>query len=487
VSWVTGSPADEAAARSIGDSSEAYHQLPPGACDLLIEGGRVLDLDSAAGVADGAAIAIVGREIVAVGPAAEVRARWVPVRRLDATGHVVAPGFVDAHVHLGAYLYGGRPYARSAGPGPFSGASQIEVILPMVARMCGAPVPDDLAAAATRPALAALLRSGVTGVVDAGGPGPGGVVRAATEVGIRAAIGPSLADHWHGSDGRLARQADADRLLGAARDFVDQHDGAAGGRVRALVSAVAPTACSDELLAGIAQLSAARKVPTHAHSHVSAAAVRAHGEAFGRTETERLDAACLLNERCTLMHAGWLTAQDIGTFAGAGVTINYNPVGNAMFGYGVTAAGALQRLLAAQVPVVLGSDYAPATVTSPFDLMRAALMLQRDAAARDDGLTLEQALRMASDGGAALGRPGKLGRVDVGQLADLVLIRVSGLHHLGVDHPVPALALHARADDVATVIVDGRVVVDGGQLVTCDEEALIADARSALERRRVPG
>lgn len=482
---MAGIPA-ETSGRSIGDSGDSNHRLPPRACDLLIEGGRVLDLDASVGVADGVAIAVAGDQIVDVGPAAEVRARWVPARRLDATGHVIAPGFVDAHVHLGAYLYGGRPYVRSSGPGPFSGASQIEVILPMVARMCSAPVSDDHVAAAVRPALAAMLRAGITGVVDAGGPGPGGVVRAATEVGIRAAIGPSLADHWHGSDGRLARQADADHLLAAACDFVDQHDGAGDGRVRAVVSAVAPTACSDELLAGIAQLSATRNIPVHAHSHVSEAAVRAHDEAFGRTETERLAVAGLMNERCTLMHAGWLTAQDIRAFARAGMTINYNPVGNAMLGSGVTAAGAVQRLLAAQVPVVLGSDYAPLTVTSPFELMRAALMLQRDLMARDDGLTLEQALRMAASEGNTLGRPGNLGRVDAGQLADLILIKTSGLHHLGIDHPVPALALHARADDVATVIVDGRVVVEEGQLVTCDEEALIADARSVLERRRGP-
>ena len=188
---------------------------------------------------------------------------------------------------------------------------------------------------------------------------------------------------------------------------------------------------------------------------------------FGRTETERLAVAGLMNERCTLMHAGWLTAQDIRAFARAGMTINYNPVGNAMLGSGVTAAGAVQRLLAAQVPVVLGSDYAPLTVTSPFELMRAALMLQRDLMARDDGLTLEQALRMAASEGNTLGRPGNLGRVDAGQLADLILIKTSGLHHLGIDHPVPALALHARADDVANVIVEllirrvGRLVDQG--------------------------
>jgi 5-methylthioadenosine/S-adenosylhomocysteine deaminase len=71
---------------------------------------------------------------------------------------------------------------------------------------------------------------------------------------------------------------------------------------------------------------------------------------------------------------------------------------------------------------------------------------------------------MATNGGASLGRPGQLGRVAVGQLADLVLVDTTGLHHLGTDHPVPALALYGRAADVTTVIIDGRIIIEHGEL-----------------------
>jgi 5-methylthioadenosine/S-adenosylhomocysteine deaminase len=71
---------------------------------------------------------------------------------------------------------------------------------------------------------------------------------------------------------------------------------------------------------------------------------------------------------------------------------------------------------------------------------------------------------MATNGGASLGRPGQLGRVAVGQLADLVLVDTTGLHHPGTDHPVPALALYGRAADVTTVIVDGRIIIEHGEL-----------------------
>lgn len=447
-------------------------------CDLMITGGRILDLGAESGVLDDAGIAVRDGVIVGVCPRAEVESSWRAARVIDATGQVVASGFIDAHVHLGAFLATARPYQPSTGPGPFSGGGRIEVILPMIARMCSMSVPDELVAAVVRPGLVAMLKSGITGVVDAGGPGVGGVVSAAAELGIRAAVGPSLADMWHDERGKLVRQADADLLLDKARAAIDSYDLVGHGRVRAVVSGVETMGCSDELLAGIAELTAARDIPTHLHSHVSADAVQAHDAAFGRTATQRLSAAGILSPRCTLMHAGSLTDHDIAVFAETGVTVNYNPGGNALFGFGITAGRSVPRLLDAGVPVVLGSDTAPSfAVSTPFDMIRAALMLQRDLASRDDVLRLEQALTMATHSGASLGRPGQLGRVAEGQLADLVLLDTTGPHHLGTDHPVPALALHARTADVAMVIIDGRVVVEHDDLVGVDEAAL-ADAAS---------
>ena len=85
-------------------------------CDLLISGGRVLALDAASSVLDDTAIAVRDGAIVAVGARAEIEASFTAERLIDATCQVVAPGFIDAHVHLGAFLGAGRPYQPSAGP-----------------------------------------------------------------------------------------------------------------------------------------------------------------------------------------------------------------------------------------------------------------------------------------------------------------------------------------------------------------------------------
>lgn len=100
--------------------------------------------------------------------------------------------------------------------------------------------------------------------------------------------------------------------------------------------------------------------------------------------------------------------------------------------------------------------------------------------AADTALTLEQALTMAISGSVPLGRAGKLGAIREGLCADLILVDTTGPHHLGVDHPVPALALNGRAEDVTTVIVDGRVVIDQRELVGNDEHDLADAANRAV-------
>jgi 5-methylthioadenosine/S-adenosylhomocysteine deaminase len=446
----------------------------------MLTGGSILDLDAAGAVLEGHAIVIVGTDIVEVCPAADIERRWSPQRTIDADGAVVCPGFVDAHVHLSALLGSGRRYAKATGPGLFAGASRIAEITTMMNQLMTIPVPDEVMSRVAAAGFVAMIRSGITSVVDAGSTAHAGLVAAVSRVGIRAAIGPALADTTLDADGALRRHADTSGIVDDARRFVDEHDGAAGGLVRALVAAADPISCSDELLAAVAGLAADRDIPTHVHSHVSAPSALAHAVAFGRSETDRLAAAGLLSPRCVAMHVGHVDDRDLHAFVTSGVTVNHNPLGNAMLGFGTAADGSLARLRAAGVPVVLGSDYTPSMIATPFDIMRAALTVSREVAASDDGLTLEDAVAMATNSGVATGHPGRLGRIAAGQLADLVVIDTTGAHHLGRRHPIPAVALRARPSDVRTVIINGRTVFDDHQFLDLDEAQIIAEADLTL-------
>jgi 5-methylthioadenosine/S-adenosylhomocysteine deaminase len=449
-------------------------------CDLLISNGRVVDPSVPGGF--GTHVAVRGNTVVEVGDAS-IAERCTARRVIDAAGGLVAPGFVDAHVHLSAFLGRAQPYQAATGPGLFAGAGATAQIIPMIVELCSMPLPAELTAAVLRPVMGAMLRAGITGVVDAGSSGLDGLVAAAVDTGIRAAIGPSLADTWHDRAGVIERRADTDAVLTQAHEWVERHDGAGDGRVRALVSAVEPIAASDELLSGMAHITGERH-PVHVHSHISPRSLADHDDHWQRSQTDRLRDAGLLHTGCTLMHTAAATDADVDAFAEAGVTVNWNPLGNAMLGFGVSRLNGLARLRDAGVPIVMGSDYAPSMIASPFEMIRVALALQRELGADDTALTLEQVLPMSWNGAVSLGQPGRLGRVAAGQLADLVLIDTSGPHHLGDPDPAPAIALRARSSDVRTVIVDGRVVVDEGALVTIDEQQALANAGHALDTIR---
>lgn len=453
-------------------------------CELLIVGGRIVDIDAPSGSLDDHAVAIGGREVVDVGPTADLVDRWTSKRTIDAAGGVISPGFVDAHVHLSAYLAMAAPYARPTEPGRFSGGSNVAEIVPFVAELTSMQLPAELTSVLLRPVFAAMLKSGITSVVDAGSAGHDGLVSAAVDVGIRASIGASLADRWHGADGEIGRRAEVEQQLDAARAVIDAHDRAGDGRIRGLVSAVETIACSDELLTGIADLADGLDVPINIHSHITEASDAAHLAEYGASATERLARTGMLNPRCTAMHVGNATDDDIAAFAEAGLTVNHNPLGNAMFGFATAQQGAIPKMIDAGIPLVLGSDYAGSMIATPFDSIKAALSIHREAGGADDTISFEDVIAMATNPGVAVGQPGRVGRLAVGQLADVVVVDTTGSHHLGDRHPVPSLALRARASDVTTVVVNGELVVDGGELTTIDESAALAEAQGLLASMR---
>lgn len=438
-------------------------------CDVLITGGTVLDLDSADGRVD-AAVAVADGVVVAVDPAPDATARWAPVRHVDAAGAYVAAGFCDGHVHLSAILGAARPYEPANGPSLFGGAGTTADIGRALHRFLLMPVPADIVEAAVSPLLAALALGGTTTVVDAGSAGIDGIVAAARRVGVRVVVGPCVHDVLLDDAGALVRVADAASQVGSAEDWLERHRVAAGDPFAPVLTVTEPTFCSDGLLEGLAGLIARTGVPVTFHSHETSASVVDHDTAHGRPAIDRLGDHGLLGPGCTLMHAGSVSDRDIDVLATTGTRVNVNPLGNAMLGFGVADERAIARYLEAGVRLVLGSDFTPSMIATGFDLVRAALMLTREAGGADNALTLEQALRMATAATVTVGAP-----------ADLVIVDRTGPHHVGVDHPVPGLALRARPTDVRSVVVGGRVVVDDGTLVTVDPAELRSAAEAALD------
>jgi cytosine/adenosine deaminase-related metal-dependent hydrolase len=212
-------------------------------------------------------------------------------------------------------------------------------------------------------------------------------------------------------------------------------------------------------------------------------------EKFGRRPLDLLDDLDWVADDVWVAHGVHFDSSEVNRLALARMGVAHCPSSNMRLGSG---ACPVADLVAAGVPVGLGVDGAASNedyhlvgeVRQALLLarLRAALLNDRRAAAALDART---AWKLATSGGAAcLGRD-DCGTLEVGKCADLAIFRLDDLGRSGMPDPLQALALAppARAE---AVIVNGRVVVREGRLVTADEEELARDLRAAADRLREP-
>jgi cytosine/adenosine deaminase-related metal-dependent hydrolase len=410
-------------------------------------------------------VLVEGERITAVGPAAELAAAHPAVERVDLTGCVLAPGFVNLHSHIEYSAYSGLGDGLAFGP-------WIEAHK----RRTWRAGRDGLAAMA-RLGAAECLRSGVTTLVDAAYAGAS--VVACSDAGLRAVV---AIEAFGGDDADAEAVADElDRRLEELAPLV-------GPRVELAVSPHAPFTVGLPLFGELVSRARARgmRVVTHLGEsrHELDAMVRGTGvlsqsvAAFGRHPILELAERGLLGPETVVAHAVHVDDDDIAALADSGAAVAHCPRSNAILGCGVAPVA---RLRAAGIRVGLGTD-SPSSALSLdlFDELRAALLLARASAGDPEALSTSAALQLATlDGARALGL-GDRGALAPGLLADLIAVRLDQTPFWPTDDPVSALVLGGSPALVTLVAVGGDVLY--GVDSTAFERALpaAADARSRL-------
>jgi 5-methylthioadenosine/S-adenosylhomocysteine deaminase len=117
--------------------------------------------------------------------------------------------------------------------------------------------------------------------------------------------------------------------------------------------------------------------------------------------------------------------------------------------------------------------------------MKSAALLQKVARLSARALTAEQTLEMATLGGArALGMEDRIGSLEPGKRADLAVVSLEDVNAVPALRPVSSLIYTCRPSDVTHVVVDGRLVLDDGEVVTMEEREVLQRG-SAVARRMV--
>ncbi|MFO8174036.1 MAG: amidohydrolase family protein [Gemmatimonadota bacterium] len=466
---------------------------PPGVeprepVDILISGGTLITMDPERRVLEDHAVAIRGDRIHAIGPTEEMEARFQAEEVLDARRKVVMPGLIDGHGHAGHGL------VKSLGTdtGEWYGATETIYAKGSTVDFWRA---DALLTAVER------LKFGVTtGLTYFGGgdsvmrtddPRYGNAyLQAIQEVGVRwiLAVGPRRPPfprtytHWDGGTPREV-EVSFQRQLDVSEELIKRWHGASDDRIN--LAMMFPThhpengeLKEDEFQDLLRRTRAARDL-----SRKYGLLFTQDGHTTGTVKFAHEELG-ILGPDVLLSHSTALTDEEIEICRQTNTRIVHNPSAIAS----IRARCPVTELLDAGVTVMLGSDgVAPDRSYDMFRHMFQAMRYHRFHFRDPDVLPPGKVLEMVTiDAARALGMEADIGSLEVGKKADIILIDLFQPHLYPQNMPLYRVAYFANGNDVATVLVNGQILMRDREVLTIDEGQVLEMAQreteAALER-----
>ncbi|MBI2205953.1 MAG: amidohydrolase family protein [Candidatus Rokubacteria bacterium] len=408
-------------------------------------------------------------------------------RRIDATGKLVSPGFVNCHLHA-AVNAGQTVYLESLKTDYF-GSNFITYAAPRR----GKPAPRTLANAelGARYGMWSALRCGATTILDVGTMpgGPDAFTKLVGELGMRAWLGPGFrsAEYvWEGD--RVVwdwNEANGKAGLERAVKYAKDYDGAYEGRIHAMLYPGQMDTCTPELLRDARRWADEMNLPMQFHAAMNLREFHTILEQTGKTPIQLLHSIGFLKPRTGLGHCLFHNAHswchypygdDLKLLGDSGATVVHAPYKYAKMGIKLES---FERYRKSGINIAIGTDTYPQDIVHE---MRWAQMMCRVAEGSFSAGQPRDVFDAATLGGARyLGRD-DLGRLAPGAKADIVVVDLLRMHFGAVHDPIKALVELGSGSDVETVIVDGQALIENGQALRVDEAALLRAVQEEGER-----
>ncbi|GAB2616463.1 8-oxoguanine deaminase [Paractinoplanes abujensis] len=444
---------------------------------IVIENVAVATVDTADTYhADGHVVVGDDGRIAAVG-AGPAPAADGDTRRVDGSGCLVTPGLINTHHHLYQWATRGLAVDETL-------FGWLTTLYPIWGRLDA-----EVVGAAAGAGLGWLALSGCTTSMDHhyvfprdGGDVLEAEIEAARRIGLR--FHPTRGSMDLGrQDGGLPPDnivESTDAALAATEQAIDRwHDPSPGAMLQIAVAPCSPFSVTERLMSEAAELARRKNVRLHTHLAETDDEEDFCRERFGCTPVEYAERLGWLGDDVWLAHGVHLDDSAIAKLGATGTGVAHCPSSNARLGAG---AARVRELLDHRVPVGLGVDGSASQEAAHLgEELRQALYTARIRGG-PAALDARAALRLGTMGGArCLGRQDELGSLEPGKLADLVVWRLDGLGHAGIDDKLAALVLGPAAP-VELALVGGRPVVERAELVHADADTLAREAVRAHRR-----
>lgn len=468
--------------------------------DLMVRHGYLITMDADRRLIPDGAIAIRGNRILAVGPDREIAARHEAAREIDAAGAPVHPGFIECHMHASFQLY------RGALPDHLAESEAFDSVEAHFYNN----VTDEEEYLSVLLSAIEMVRNGTTCFLEAGTIlTPDAAAKAAEFVGIRAILAdPFIWDQPQGfAQGKVEAPQDCAACAshGRVKQVLNRAPKTKAEALARLGREIKRNAMPDALVTGhvaILGLGTATEdlmmqaktcadragVVLNLHQSYSPADTEADRNRFGKDPLLHLAEIGFLDRNITFGHGNHFTDAECEVFIDRGASIAWAPAASMMWGHGSTVHGRHAELYRRGGNIALGSD--SANWSNDFDLWRQAslaVMSAREAHEDRTYLVAEDGIEMATLGGArATGMLDRIGSIEVGKYADLVIHTLDRPELVPVTDMVRGLFYAARSKSVHTVIINGKVVLDSGIFPAFEERALLREigkASAALLKR----
>ena len=422
--------------------------------DIFLKNAQIITLNENNEIIQQGSIGIRDNKIDYIGPCEQsIEAGYKKV--IECKGRTVMPGFVNAHNHLAMTMF--RNYADDMKLMDWL----FTKIFPLEDKLT-----DEAVYWGSLLAMVEMIRGGTTTFTDMYFFMES-AARAASESGMRAVLSRGL----QGESG----DEELDYRLRENLELFDKHHNSSNGRMKVMLAPHSVYTCSEAYLRKVVTKSREKGIPVQIHLSETKEEVRSCIEKHGSSPVKYLDGLGLLNESTVAAHCVAVDDEDIDILASRKVNVVHNPGSNMKLASGVAP---VVKMLGKGINVCLGTDGASSNNNlDMLEEMRMATYLQKIYTDDPTALPVDEVMRMATARGAkALGFE-NVGSLTVGSTADLIVLNTEKAHYYPKYNIKSAIVYSGNSADVETVIIDGSLVMEGGHLITLDEERILYKAQ----------
>ncbi len=444
---------------------------PADQIDLIILGDYVISMDAESSVYENGAVAVDGGLILAIGSAAEITAEYNAAETLAGDDRIVMPGLVNGHSHAAMTILRGvaDDLALMDWLNNYIFPSEVQF------------VDAELVRIGTELACWEMIRGGTTTFVDMY-YFPDTIAEVVDSCGMRALISATVIDQ---------RSPDAENASDSIQkgiEFIERWQGK-NSRITPIFGPHSNYTLNAEQLQATREAANEYGVNISIHMSESPFELQYSKDTYGMTGVEFYNSIGFFDGPTIAAHMVWPTAAEIPILAERQVGVIHNPTSNMKIASGIAPVAAM---LQAGVRVGLGTDGAASNNDlDMWEEMRLASFLQKVDRMDPTVLPAPTVLNMATHGGAiAIGLGDSIGSLEVGKQADIIQVAFDDVHHVPTYDVVSHLVYVTDEQDVATVVVDGKVLMKDHEMLTIDTDrvrveanALAAKIQAALDER----